>query len=67
VGASVIGASVAGASVMGGAAVVAGAQAESTSIVTTKTAIKLYHIFLDIFFFSLSSFEIVPTIHPDYL
>jgi hypothetical protein len=48
-GASVAGASVAGASVAGGAAVVAGPHADSTSVVTMRTANTLYHIFLVIF------------------
>src|SRR5215210_2781942 len=60
-GMSVAGASVAAGPVVAGAsvAVAAGAQAESTSVVTIRTARRLYHIFLDIFFFSLLCFEFI--------
>jgi hypothetical protein len=60
-GISVAGASVAGISVATGASVWAGPQAEITSIVTIRPAIRLYHIFLDIFFFSLLCLKIVHT------
>jgi hypothetical protein len=48
VGASVIGASVTGGWVAG-ASVTAGAQADNASVAIVRTAMKLYHIFLDIF------------------
>jgi hypothetical protein len=49
VGASVIGASVIAGSVAAGVAVAAGPQAESANTVIIRTAIMLYHFFLDIF------------------